>query len=195
MPDKIDPMPIYHETKCPVGIPDPSFPFWSIIHYTKGKLIFIFKCQSKDDVDLFNYAAGVIYDKMGTKEQVIEYIHKVHNLPVATNISVKMIDGEVDEERYIKAELKIQRALRAEETERVRKEEIRGKQAQENEQELLRKLEEEETKAAQPKAKKEKKQKDKVEKPKTNPHPKQIKISEGIWQTNPKWVKWEKENK
>jgi len=37
--------------------------------------------------------------------------------------------------------------------------------------------------------------KDKPKKAPKNPFPEEIRISEGIWKKNPKWIKWEKENK
>ena len=137
---------------------------------------------SKSQVQFINsFMDMIIKNNKATKALERWHIDRIIQEPKNLNvsISIKINDAEVDPELE-------RRAL---------KQEIYRKQAQETERELIRKLEEEETKASQPKAKKEKKQKDKVEKPKTNPHPKQIKISEGIWKTNPKWVKWEKENK
>ena len=60
-------------------------------------------------------------------------------------------------------------------------------------EELERMEEAEETKKASPKSKKEKKPK--AQKPKTNPYPEMVSIAKDIWKKNPKWVKWEKENK
>jgi len=59
--------------------------------------------------------------------------------------------------------------------------------------EELERMEAEETKKASPKSKKEKKPK--AQKPKTNPYPEMVSIAKDIWKKNPKWVKWEKENK
>lgn len=60
-------------------------------------------------------------------------------------------------------------------------------------EELERMEEAEETKKASPKSKKEKKPK--AQKPKTNPYPEMVSIAKDIWKKNPKWAKWEKENK
>ena len=66
--------------------------------------------------------------------------------------------------------------------------ELSQREKDEEDEEEARKLE-----AMKPKEVKAKK--DKPKKAPKNPFPEEIRISEGIWKKNPKWVKWEKENK
>jgi hypothetical protein len=70
-------------------------------------------------------------------------------------------------------------------------------EAKKNADELTQRLKDEEDarnlEAMKPKEVKVKK--DKPKKAPKNPFPEEIRISEGIWKKNPKWTKWEKENK
>lgn len=80
------------------------------------------------------------------------------------------------------------------EAELIRRQEAEAKK---NADELTQRLKDEEDarnlEAMKPKEVKPKK--DKPKKAPKNPFPEEIRISEGIWKKNPKWIKWEKENK
>jgi hypothetical protein len=92
------------------------------------------------------------------------------------------------EARIRKNKEEVRKIIKEREEELLEEEE----KAEEKAKKLLEELEAEPKKAS-PKSKKEKKPK--AQKPKTNPYPEFVSIAKDIWRKNPKWVKWEKENK
>lgn len=100
--------------------------------------------------------------------------------------------GEEKKQDFLKKVVGVNNAIQ-----RHREEQAERKEAEEKAKKFLEELEqmeeEEKTKKASPKSKKEKKPK--AQKPKTNPYPEMVSIAKDIWKKNPKWVKWEKENK
>jgi hypothetical protein len=91
-------------------------------------------------------------------------------------------------------EAELKKRQEAEKAELIRRQEAEAKK---NADELTQRLKDEEDarnlEAMKPKEVKPKK--DKPKKAPKNPFPEEIRISEGIWKKNPKWIKWEKENK
>ena len=106
--------------------------------------------------------------------------------------------GEEKMQDFVKkVERQMEQQAERQEAEEKAKKFLEEQEAEEKAKKFLEELERmeeaEETKKASPKSKKEKKPK--AQKPKTNPYPEMVSIAKDIWKKNPKWVKWEKENK
>jgi hypothetical protein len=129
-----------------------------------------------------------------TTEWVDSHFIEATYLDVAESTFGKELVAKVSKNMALRAvEIMKQQALEHRQAMKKRQEADASKNAdeltqQEKDEEAARKLE-----AMKPKVVKAKK--DKPKKAPKNPFPEEIRISEGIWKKNPKWIKWEKENK
>jgi hypothetical protein len=101
-------------------------------------------------------------------------------------------------ERYLtrkaEDEAELKKRQEDEELERQKRQEAEAKRVADELKERLD-AEDEARRLEALKPKEVKVKKDKPKKAPKNPFPEEIRISEGIWKKNPKWTKWEKENK
>jgi len=96
--------------------------------------------------------------------------------------------------RKAEDEAELKKSQEDEELERQKRQEAEAKRVADELKERLD-AEDEARRLEALKPKEVKVKKDKPKKAPKNPFPEKIRISEGIWKKNPKWIKWEKENK
>ena len=182
----------------------------TLVHGTNEPILFNMFMENFHDEEFSKRIGGCIALRIwdcwkNTNEWVNRHIIEATYLEVAESTFGKELVAKVSKNMALRAvEIMKQQALEHRQAMKQRQEaeaeEVKQRQEAETTRiadELKQRLDDEDEarrlEAMKPKEVKVKK--DKPKKAPKNPFPEEIRISEGIWKKNPKWIKWEKENK